>query len=84
MQSLRSVKDRYLMTVLNVCENVETHFEGIFDPPISASIELLLDTFKRLIMGDCGEFGNKEIIRLVSHLELLSETNGCFIEKISI
>ena len=40
-------------------------------------IESLIDTFTWPIIGDCGEYGNKEIARLVSHYKLLLETNGC-------
>ena len=34
-------------------------------------------------MGECGEFGNKEIAQRASHYKLLLETNDCCIEKIS-
>ena len=81
--SFQSVKDHYLITVSNICECVEKHFESFFDSPIFESVESVLDTFTWAIDGDCGHFGNKEIDQLVNHYKDLLNLNGCEVSKVS-
>ena len=82
-RSFQSVKDHYLITVSNICECVEQHFESLFDSPVFESVESVLDTCTWPIDGDCGQFGNNEIDRLVNHYKDLLNLNGCEVSKVS-
>ena len=81
--SFQSVKDHYLITVSNICECVEQHFESLFDSPIFESVESVRDNFTWPIDGDCGQFRNKEIDRLVNNYKDLLNLNGCEVSKVS-
>ena len=63
--------------------NVEQRFESLFDSPVFESIESVLDTCTWPIDGDCGQFGNKEIDRLVNHYKDLLNLNACEVSKVS-
>ena len=78
-RSFQSVKDHYLINVLNICECVEQRF----DSPIFQSVESVLDIFTWPIDGNCGQFGNKGIDRLVNHYKDLLNLNGCEVSKVS-
>ena len=79
----QSVKDHYLITVSNICECVEQRFESLFDSPIFESVESVRDNFTWPIDGDCGQFRNKEIDRLVNNYKDLLNLNGCEVSKVS-
>ena len=82
-RSFQSVRDHYLITVSNICECVEQRFENLFDSPVFESVESVLDTCTWPIDGDCVQFGNKEIDRLVNHYKDLLSLNGCEVNKVS-
>ena len=82
-RSFQSVKDHYLITVSNICECVEQRFESLFDSPVFEGVQSVLDTCTWPIDGNRGQFGNKEIDRLVNHYKDLLILNGCEVSKVS-
>ena len=76
------IQNHYLLTLTNICNNVQKRFKNILDSPVFKHIESLVDTFAWPIKEDCDTFGNSAIVELRNHFQTLLQNNKCDIEKI--
>ena len=76
------IQNHYLLTVTNICNNVQKRFKNILDSPVFKHIKTFVDTFAWPIKEDCGTFGNSAIVELRNHFQTLLQNNKCDIEKI--
>ena len=81
-QTKKLIQNHYLLTVTNICDNVQKRFKNILDSPVFKHIESLVDTFAWPIKEDCGTFGNSAIVEFRNHFQTLLQNNKCDIKKI--
>ena len=81
-QTKKLIQNHYLLTVTNICDNVQKRLKNILDSPVFKHIESLVDTFARPIKEGCGTFGNSAVVELRNHFQTLCQNNKCDIEKI--
>ena len=76
------IQNHYLLTVTNICDNVQKRFKNILDSPVFKHIESLVDTFTWPIKEDYGTFGNSAIVELRNISKLYSKITNVISRKL--